>query len=555
MTRRSRQVFLLLSFALLLGDATLVGIGYYNTEKVLQQSLEEQGEKLRAGYEVAYAATLSNMLQMATFIANDPHVQQRFLEGKMAVEREGGGPGGAEAQRQRQALLQEVGPAWQRMTEKFDVRQLHFHLGPGSTSFLRVHKPEKYGDNMDDVRYTIVDTNAEKTPRIGFETGRVYSGLRGVVPMWAEQDGKRLHTGALEVGTSFSEMFRVIDRQLDVGTAALLKLKHVEENMWQRSIDTQFARLYEGCKCAIEASSRPGLEKVLKYYSEQSFSDTPFDSFRSDHIVSEGRHLAITYWPLYDYYALSRNTGEQVGAILLWRDISDEVAALNASIRDNIAIAIVSFLLLELLLYWSVRVVTRQLENTIAVRTRELDNANTRLAELAQTDELTGLHNRRHFMALLEQEVERSRRSGKPLTLAMADLDHFKLVNDRHGHACGDHALQAVASTLRRSCRKYDIIGRYGGEELMILLPETALDEAIEVLERIRVSVSKIGIESPEGQPVSLTVSMGVAQLHPGDNGADLIDAADKCLYCAKEQGRNRICHYDDNHCAQTNIA
>jgi diguanylate cyclase (GGDEF)-like protein len=542
MTKRSRRVFILLSLALLFGDAVLVGLGYYNTDKVLQQSLEEQGEKLRAAYEVAYAATLSNMLQMATFIANDPHVQQRFLAGKLAVEREGGGAGGEQAQHHRQALLQEVGPAWQRMTDRFDVRQLHFHLGPGSLSFLRVHKPQKYGDRMDDVRHTIVDTNGELRPRTGFETGRVYSGLRGVVPMWAEHEGKRVHVGALEVGTSFSEMFTLVDRQLDVGTAALLRLHHVEENMWQSAINTQFSKLYQDCQCAIEASSRPGLEKILHHYAQRGLSQSPFTDFRSEHLVIGGRHLAVTFWPLFDYYALSRNTGEQVGAILMWRDISDEVAALNRSLRDNIIIALLGFLLLELLLYWSVRMVTRQLESTIAQRTDELDRANSKLTELAQTDELTGLNNRRHFMALMSREVERARRHGKPLTLAMADLDHFKQVNDRFGHSTGDHALQVVASTLRRGSREYDILGRYGGEELMILLPETDLPTAEAVLERLRQAVADLHIESADGERVPLTISIGVTQLRQGDSSDELLDAADKQLYLAKEQGRNRLC-------------
>lgn len=186
MTPRSRKVFLLLSLALLLADTAVVGISYHNARKAFDQSLQEHGSQLRASFEVGYAATLSNMLQMATFIANDPHIQHIFLASKRAVEREGGGAGGSEAARHRQALLEEVAPAWQRMTEQFEVRQLHFHLGPGSLSFLRVHKPEKYGDRMDDVRYTIVDANAERTPRTGFETGRVYSGLRGVVPVLGE---------------------------------------------------------------------------------------------------------------------------------------------------------------------------------------------------------------------------------------------------------------------------------------------------------------------------------------------------------------------------------
>lgn len=541
MTRRSRRVFLLLTLALLIGDAVMVGFSYHNAQKLIQQSLEEQGEKLHAAYEVAYAATLSNMLQLATFIASDPVLQHHFLQGKLAVEYEGGGPGGEEAARHRRALLAEVGPAWKQMTDRFDARQLHFHLGPGSTSFLRVHRPDKFGDNMDTVRHTVVDTNRDKTPRTGFETGRVYSGLRGVVPMWTRHRDETVYIGALEVGTSFNEMFRVLDNQLDAGIATLLKMPHIRDNMWSHAIDTQYARIYRECDCAIEARSRPGLETVLEHYADQGLSESPFGRFGSEHIFVGGRHLAVTHWPLHDYYGITRQTAEPVGAVLIWRDISGDIEALNNSLRDNILIAVLSFAVLELLLFWSVRLVTRQLESTITERTAELDRANERLEELAQTDELTGLNNRRHFMSQLEQEVERAQRHNLPLVLAMADLDHFKQVNDRFGHITGDHALQAVSACLRTACRSYDILGRYGGEELMVILPQTALLTAQPVLERLRTQVEKLNIESNDGRPVALTISIGVASLQPGQSAAELIDVADKLLYEAKAQGRNRL--------------
>ena len=542
MTPRSRKVFLLLSLALLFADTAVVGISYYNARQAFDQSLQEQGNHLRAGFEVAYAATLSNMLQMATFIANDPHIQQTFLAGKRAVEREGGGAGGSEAARLRQALLKEVAPAWQRMTEQFEVRQLHFHLGPGSLSFLRVHKPEKFGDHMDDVRHIIVDTNADQTPRTGFETGRVYSGLRGVVPVWAEENGKRVYAGAVEVGTSFTEMYRVLDNQLTAGAATLLKLRHVEDNMWSSAIDTQFAQLYEGCNCAIEATSRLGIDPIIKHYSTRGLNKTPFDVFHSEHIKVQGKHFAVTYWPLYDYYALSRNTGEQVGAILMWRDIEKDIAAFNRSLQSNLLIAVVGFLLLELLIYWTVRLVTGRLEQEVALRTRELNHANKRLAALAQTDELTGLYNRRHFTELLDQEVERCQRLRKPMSLAMADLDYFKSVNDEFGHPMGDHVLQIVAGILRRNCREYDVLGRYGGEEMVIIFPETELATAQHVCERLREEIAAVRITAPDGRAVPLSTSIGIAQLQAGDNADELIDTADKALYQAKKEGRNRVC-------------
>jgi len=127
--------------------------------------------------------TYRSMQLMSEFICHDKNLNQLFLSGKKAIDMHSA-TGDKLADRVRDQLLHEVKPAWDQLISKFDVRQLHYHLGPGSLSFLRVHKPEKYGDRMDELRYTVVDTNATGIGRTGFETGRIYSGLRSVSPVW-----------------------------------------------------------------------------------------------------------------------------------------------------------------------------------------------------------------------------------------------------------------------------------------------------------------------------------------------------------------------------------
>lgn len=170
---------------------------------------------------------------------------------------------------------------------------------------------------------------------------------------------------------------------------------------------------------------------------------------------------------------------------------------------------------------------------------------NARLHDVVQqqalTDELTGLVNRRRFVAALESEIARARRSSGTLSVVLADLDDFKLINDRFGHHAGDEVLQAFADLIRAHGRDVDIAGRLGGEEFALLLPETDLDGAATGAERLCKSLSQLRIWLGEGREVSVTASFGVAELAEDQSWNGLLRAADAALYRAKERGKNRV--------------
>ncbi|MCP5368063.1 MAG: GGDEF domain-containing protein [Hyphomicrobiales bacterium] len=166
-----------------------------------------------------------------------------------------------------------------------------------------------------------------------------------------------------------------------------------------------------------------------------------------------------------------------------------------------------------------------------------------RLRHLAITDPLTGCANRRRFLERVQEEMGRFRRRGQRFSLVLMDLDHFKAVNDTHGHPVGDRVLKAVVGVCEQQLREIDVIGRIGGEEFGILLGDTPLDEAVAVAERMRGAIEAQAIEVPAlDRPIHTTASFGVSEVRDGDEGLDpLFQRVDVSMYRAKNAGRNQV--------------
>lgn len=187
----------------------------------------------------------------------------------------------------------------------------------------------------------------------------------------------------------------------------------------------------------------------------------------------------------------------------------------------------------------------KQLQQELQLKNAAMEQANVKLALLANQDGLTGIPNRRCFFERFEVEFERARRLQAPLGLLMIDIDHFKSFNDTYGHLAGDEALRNVSSTLQQGIRTYDMIGRYGGEEIIVFLPQTSDADVLMVAERLRQAVAEIKMHPVGGKtdaPVVITVSVGIAcwPTIDCDSTSGLIEAADAALYRAKTGGRNR---------------
>jgi diguanylate cyclase (GGDEF)-like protein len=168
------------------------------------------------------------------------------------------------------------------------------------------------------------------------------------------------------------------------------------------------------------------------------------------------------------------------------------------------------------------------------------------MRELASVDGLTGAINHNTTVSLLQHSLERGRRESQPVSFVMLDLDHFKRVNDQHGHVIGDQVLRAVAACARARLRGSDVLGRLGGEEFGLVLPATGVTGARHLAEQVRLAVEALELKGDGGKPLRVTLSAGVAEAARSDTPETLMHLADKALYQAKQKGRNRVIVADD---------
>jgi diguanylate cyclase len=208
----------------------------------------------------------------------------------------------------------------------------------------------------------------------------------------------------------------------------------------------------------------------------------------------------------------------------------------------------------------AMRDTNQALQDRLALSKTEISNLQQSLEAIraeSLTDPLTGLGNRKYFDRSIEAEVENALANGEPLSLLMFDIDHFKSFNDSYGHLTGDQVLRLVGMSLKQTIKGQDITARYGGEEFAVVLPNTALRQALTVADHIRRAVMAKELKKKSTGEIlgRVTISVGVSMLKPGDDTDSLIERADACLYAAKRNGRNRVvCEIDPEYAAEIQV-
>ncbi|MCW8883982.1 MAG: GGDEF domain-containing protein [Motiliproteus sp.] len=236
-----------------------------------------------------------------------------------------------------------------------------------------------------------------------------------------------------------------------------------------------------------------------------------------------------TYMPIYN------PQNQIIGSFEIYKDITSHRSEIMSGVLSSVAILAGILILIFGLVYQLLRISIAQLRAT-----------QVKLQHIATTDELTGLLNRREIMSRAEQEFLRHQRAciyhpDSSFSAMMIDIDHFKQVNDHFGHTTGDAVLRQFSELLQEQCRGYTHVGRYGGEEFLILLPDTDLDKALVVAERLRMAVKSSPI-SHDSNSVTVTLSVGISTVNEQDSDFDqILVRADRALYHAKELGRDRV--------------
>lgn len=531
-------LFVTIALVISFSEIFLFGLNFLGKKADLQRSLELEGLQAKKTLKVSLASELDGMEKIATFVSEIPSVRVFMtLAARVSADDT---DYEAELAEYRRSLHQRLAPSWDKMTAEYNVRQMHFHLGPGATSFLRVHKPEKFGDNLDALRHMIVDVNSDGKKRQGLELGRVYTGLRGAVPIFSFDDAEQ-QVGALEVGTSFEHLIGSLNSIVARNMAVLIQAESVNKAAW----DNAGTPFLESCQCVVEASSGSleVVQEIMDALASQRGNARTGDSRASTSTtivkIAEGP-VVVTEFAIEDYIGIRDGHVIPVGKILMWRSADRDLNLLHRQTLISLGYVFISFVVIMLLVWLAIRAVVDRLEAAIDVRTMEIRKLNVELEEIAHKDVLTGVYSRRYLMERVEQEINKAERESQQLSLIMLDVDYFKCINDDFGHQAGDDVLSKLGLIMLENVRSYDVIGRYGGEEFCILIPGVGKDVAYQIGEKLR-KVVQGAIKTPGSDGSAVTISVGIAEHMPCETMDNWFGRVDAALYEAKRKGRNQV--------------
>ena len=327
----------------------------------LLAKMQEDAQQAEYAFKAEQQAAEMRMLQIATFVVNDPEVQLLFLQGKNAVTAEGGGAGGAEAAKIRAKLYEHLRHGQEILAQQFQFRQLHFLLGPGALSFLRVHQVEKFGDKLNNVRGTVVATNATQQAVTGFETGRIVSGIRGVVPVFAvdSENGAKVYVGALDAGTSFDVTLQALHKNRPwLNGAVFLNKKHLQHIVWPKFLAEMLTKKQFIHDMRLEGTSSPQIDDLLQ---QQQF---PAMLLTNGHqlLTIGDKHLNVISFALRDFRGLTDPQQPDVGRIVVWQDVSAAIATQKHADNKMMLYGLLLVISLELIIFFALRYLTSSLK-------------------------------------------------------------------------------------------------------------------------------------------------------------------------------------------------
>lgn len=402
----------------------------------------------------------------------------------------------------RNELLDLTLPIYKKLQKENPYFELmHFHTTT-TRSFLRLHKPKKYGDDLSSIRHMINKVNEHKVKETGIEVGKYGVYYRVALPVF---NSTKDFLGVLEVGVKINYILDIFKNNYGFDTILLLK-KSVFNILLKNENNIRHVE-YSNDFYLIE--------------SENNNSSTVDKS--ADNVT-------------FKVNSLEDSVGENIGEILFIKNLNVYTKDIEKLI--NIAV-VVSVLFVLLTLYLVKRIFDNYLK-IIDNYQDKLEIKNHSLSKLANTDHLTQVHNRKSIENILNNEIRRSKRYAHPLSVVILDVDNFKSINDTLGHNVGDKVLKGLAKLVLSHLRETDFCGRWGGEEFIIVLTVTSLDNGVKVTEKIREKIYAHDF----GDIQNVSCSFGIAECENEDTCDTLIQNADTALYEAKNSGKNKVSIY-----------
>lgn len=460
-------------------------------------------------------ATEHEKVLMEKMYLDDIDHNARMLNAVMDVIQRDAALRSALAHRDRAALLRLASPINETLRRNFGVTHFYFS-DPDRVNILRVHKPERYGDVID--RITTLEAERTGTTSYGVELGPLGTFTLRLVTPWYEK-GRLL--GYVELGMEIDQVLRSVQTFTGMPVFVLISKQSLKREDWEAGM-RMLGRAPTWERFPDVVLNSQTMETMPAELAAQLADRAPAEALE----LHQGK---VVYQAV--FIPLTDASGRTVGRMVALVDVSKSLAALREEVLNGATIGTLFAALLVGFFYQLVRRVGRRIERDEEV-----------LQRLATHDGLTGLCNHRMFYVLLDEELLRAQRFHHPVSLLMLDIDHFKTVNDTHGHQAGDAILVALSELMNRGARTVDRVCRYGGEEISIILPETDVAAATVIAERLRVSVEAQAFDIKTGTPLHITVSIGLAAWPTHANTASaLVAAADTAMYGAKTSGRNRV--------------
>jgi diguanylate cyclase (GGDEF)-like protein len=427
--------------------------------------------------------------------------------------------------RDRAALLQHANPHFEEFKRDFNITHFYFS-GPGRVNLLRVHAPLWHGDIINLI--TTLQAEASGMMAYGVELGPLGTFTLRVVSPWYDEDTHKL-IGYVELGMETDQVLNRLEDFFDLQVVTIVYKKFLQRDKWEAGMRA-LGRTPHWDRFPNLVTSERSSDTISPLIVEHLKNDKIMTNNTSMEVKKGGQTYQMLHLPLMDA------GGREIAKMILLADVTLPVNMMWETMYIGSIAMLSAGTILFIFFYWLVGKVGQRIEYNEQA-----------LQNLAIRDGLTGLYNHRTSYSLLEDELNRSRRYTRPLALLMLDIDHFKRVNDTCGHRAGDLVLCELSELLMHHAREIDHVCRYGGEEMILILPETDTEMAMNIAERIRKAVETQVFDVSDEKQLSITISIGVASypVHAETKEA-LVTAADNAMYQAKQSGRNRVCVYTE---------